>query len=106
RYVRLRPPDWSVVAEELEQAITAKTKLLVMSNPNNPTGRVFSRAELEMIGAICRKAGILVVSDEVYEYVLSEGQTHLSMASLPDMFDHTLTISSASKTLFVTGWRV
>ena len=106
RYVRLSPPDWSVVPEELERAITAKTKLLVMSNPNNPTGRVFSRAELEMIGAICRKAGILVVSDEVYEYVLSEGQTHLSMASLPDMFEHTLTISSASKTLFVTGWRV
>lgn len=106
RYVRLRPPDWSVIPEELERAISTKTKLLVMSNPNNPTGRVFSREELETIGSICRKAGVIVVSDEVYEYILTEGHTHTSMASLPGMFDHTLTLSSASKTFFVTGWRV
>jgi aminotransferase len=106
RYVRLHPPDWTVDSEELRRAINARTKLLVMSNPNNPTGRVFSREELETIGSICRSAGVIVVSDEVYEYILAEGYTHTSMASLPGMFDHTLTLSSASKTFFVTGWRV
>lgn len=106
RFARLRPPAWTLASEELERVINIKTKMLVMSNPNNPTGRVFSAAELETIGSICRKAGVIVVSDEVYEYILAEGYSHTSIASLPGMFDHTLTLSSASKTFFVTGWRL
>ncbi len=106
RYLRLRPPDWTFSEEELKSAITEKTKLFVFSNPNNPTGRVFSRAELEMLGSVCRDAGVIVVSDEVYEYILNEPCEHVSLASLPGMFEHSLTISSAGKTFLVTGWRI
>jgi aminotransferase len=106
RFVRLRPPRWAFLANELETAITNKTKLLVMANPHNPTGKVFSRVELEMIGEVCHEGGVVVVCDEVYEYMVGLGQAHVSMASLPGMFDHTLTLSSAGKTLQVTGWRV
>lgn len=106
RYVRLHPPEWNFSAEELERAITQKTKLLVMANPNNPTGKIFSREELMRIGEICRKARIIVVCDEVYEYLVSQDHPHVSMASLPEMFEHTLTLSSAGKTFQVTGWRV
>jgi aspartate/methionine/tyrosine aminotransferase len=106
RYVRLRPPDWSFSLAELEDAISARTKLLVLTNPNNPTGKVFSRADLESIAEICKAAGILVVSDEVYEHIVQEDSMHVSIAGLPGMFEQTLTISSAGKTFFVTGWRV
>ena len=106
RYVRLHGPKWEFAFEDLRSAITDRTKFLVLSNPNNPTGKVFSLAELEQIGSICRDSGVIVVCDEVYEYILDSGSTHVSMASLPDMFNHTLTLSSASKTFSVTGWRV
>jgi aminotransferase len=106
RYVRLHPPDWNFSLAELEDAISAKTKLLVLTNPNNPTGKVFSRAELESIAEICKAAGILAISDEVYEHIVQEDRTHISIASLPGMFEQTLTMSSAGKTFFVTGWRV
>lgn len=106
RCVSLRPPKWTFSPQELENAITERTKLLVMANPNNPTGKVFSREELVTIGAICRRLGVIVVCDEVYEYLVSQGRPHVSMASLPGMFEHTLTLSSAGKTFLVTGWRV
>jgi aminotransferase len=106
RCVSLHPPDWTFSAEELENAITEKTKLLVMANPNNPTGKVFSREELTTIGSICRRHGVITVCDEVYEYLVSHDRPHVSMASLPGMFEHTLTLSSAGKTFLVTGWRV
>ena len=106
RLVRLQSPDWTFDPAELERAFSPRTKLLVFANPNNPTGKVFTREELLTIGDACRRHGVVAVSDEVYEYILSEGHRHLSLAALPGMFDHTLTLSSASKTLFVTGWRV
>lgn len=106
RYVRLHAPAWTLDFGDLERAITPRTKLLVISNPNNPTGKVFTRHELQTIGEICKRAGVIVISDEVYEYILAEDRTHISIASLPGMFDHAITISSASKTLFVTGWRI
>jgi aminotransferase len=106
RYVRLKGKDWKVSTKDLRAAITARTKLLVMSNPSNPTGKVFSAQELEQIGSICRELGVIVVCDEVYEYIVATGSTHVSMASLPGMFDNTLTLSSAGKTFSVTGWRV
>lgn len=106
RYVRLRPPDWSFREKELEAAFTDRTKLFVFSNPNNPCGRVLTREELLIIGETCRRRNVIAVSDEVYEYILGSGAEHISLASLPGMFDHTLTISSASKTFFVTGWRI
>ena len=106
RCVSLRPPAWTFSEQELENAITEKTKLLVMANPNNPTGKVFSRAELTTIGAVCRRHGVITVCDEVYEHLVSHDRPHVSIASLPEMFEHTLTLSSAGKTFLVTGWRV
>jgi len=106
RHVSLHAPDWSFDLEELASVFTARTKFLVFSNPNNPTGKVFSREELLLIGELCRHHNVIAVVDEVYEYILSDGAQHISLASLPGMFEHTITISSASKTFFVTGWRV
>ena len=106
RYIKLNPPDWSFSVDELEAAFSERTKLFVFANPNNPCGKVFSHDELLLIGDTCRKKGVIAVVDEVYEYIISDGAKHLSLASLPGMFEHTLTVSSASKTLFVTGWRV
>jgi len=106
RFVRLRAPDWSFTAEDLHAAFSERTKLFVFANPNNPCGKVFSREELSLIGDACRSRGVIAVTDEVYEYILSDGAEHVTLASLPGMFEHALTLSSASKTLFVTGWRV
>lgn len=106
KFVPLAPPEWSLDVGELEAAFSERTKLLVFSNPHNPTGKVFRRDELEAVGEACRRRGVTVVVDEVYEYILSGGARHVSLASLPGMFEHTLTLSAASKTLFVTGWRV
>ena len=105
-FISLQLPDWRFSSEELEKAITSKTRLLVMSNPNNPTGKVFSLAELEKIGKICRDAGVVVVCDEVYEHLVTPEKSHISLAGLPGMFENTLTLSSAGKTFLVTGWRV
>lgn len=105
-YVRLHAPGWTLDMGELEAELAKGPKLLVFSNPNNPSGKVFTRAELTAIGELCRAYGVIAVVDEVYEYIMGEGAEHVSLASLPGMFDHTLTLSSASKTLFVTGWRV
>ena len=106
RFIHLHAPDWSFSLEELESAFSERTKLFVFANPNNPCGKVFSREELEAIGKACRRHDVIAVVDEVYEYILADGAEHITLASLPKMFDHCLTISSASKTLFVTGWRV
>jgi aminotransferase len=106
RFLRLREPDWTIDPDDLEAVFSEKTKLFVFANPNNPCGKVFRREELEMIGEVCRRRGVVMVCDEVYEYLLREDREHISLASLPGMFDHTITISSASKTFFVTGWRV
>ncbi len=106
RYIKLHPPDWKFSTDEFARAITPATKLLIFSNPHNPTGKVFSRGELEAIAETCLETGTIAVVDEVYEYILHGPCRHLSLASLPKMFEQTLTISSASKTFFVTGWRV
>jgi aminotransferase len=105
--VPLRAPDWRFDRSEFDAAFSRRTKLVVMANPNNPTGKVFTPSELEFIGDTARRHDALVISDEVYEYlILADQARHVSIASLPGMFDHVLTLSSASKTLFCTGWRV
>jgi aminotransferase len=106
RFIRLHAPDWSFSLEELEASFSERTKLFVFANPNNPCGKVFSREELTAIGDACRRHDVIAVTDEVYEYILSDNAEHITLASLPGMFEHALTLSSASKTLFVTGWRV
>lgn len=106
KYVELKRPNWDIDFTELEKAFSPKTKFLLLITPNNPTGKVFTRAELEKIGALCRKHGVFCVTDEVYEYITYDQHEHVSMASLPGMFEHTITMSSYSKTFAITGWRI
>jgi aspartate/methionine/tyrosine aminotransferase len=106
RFVRLREPDWSYDPAELEAAFTNKTRAIVVNTPNNPTGKVFSRAELSHIAALCRKWNVVAVTDEIYEHILYDGAEHVTMASLEGMRERTVTISGASKTYSVTGWRI
>jgi len=106
RFVRLRPPDWHFDTEELERAFGPRTRAVVLNTPNNPTGKVFTRAELEAIAALCVKWDTLVFTDEIYEHILYDGAEHVAMATLPGMRERTVTINSLSKTYSVTGWRV
>ncbi len=106
RYVSLRPPDWSFDETELRRAFGPKTSAIVITTPHNPTGKVFSRAELEVISKLCQKWNVRVFSDEIYEHILYDGARHISPASIPGLEDRTVTINSASKTYAVTGWRV
>ena len=105
RYVALRAPDWSFDADELSAAFTAKTRAIVVNTPHNPTGKVFSRGELELIARLCIEHGAIAITDEIYEHLVYRGR-HVSMATLPGMEERTITISGASKTYSVTGWRI
>lgn len=106
RYVPLKVPDWSYDPDELESAFNANTKAIIINTPNNPTGKVFTREELEEIAAICLKWDVYAVTDEIYEHILFDGREHISIASIEGMSDRTITISSVSKTYSATGWRV
>ncbi len=105
RLVTLRSPDFSYDAEELERAINPKTRAILLNTPHNPTGKVFSRSELEGIAELARRHDLLVISDEVYEHLVFEGE-HLPIATLPGMRDRTITISSTGKTFSMTGWKI
>jgi len=105
RVVQLRAPDWSFEPESLENAITDRTRLILLNTPHNPTGKVFSRAELEVIAQASRRNDLIVVTDEVYEHLVFESP-HVSLATLPGMAERTITISSAAKTFSLTGWKV
>jgi aspartate/methionine/tyrosine aminotransferase len=105
RYVALRAPDWSFDEGELRAAFSARTRAIVVNTPHNPTGKVFSRAELTLIAGLCQKHDAIAITDEIYEHLVYRGE-HISMATLPGMADRTITISGASKTYSVTGWRV
>jgi aspartate/methionine/tyrosine aminotransferase len=108
RYVRLdlsragMPFD----GDELREAFGPRTRAIVVNTPHNPTGKVFTRSELEEIAGLCQERGVLAITDEVYEHILYDGAEHVSLASLPGMAERTITINSMSKTYSVTGWRV
>jgi aminotransferase len=106
RFVRLTPPDWTFDPAELERAFSERTRAIIVNTPHNPTGKVFTRAELEQIAALCREHDALAITDEIYEHILYDGATHVPMAMLPGMSDRTITINGMSKTYSVTGWRV
>jgi aminotransferase len=95
-----------VDAEELAAAFNERTRAVIVNTPHNPTGHVFSREELERIAALCQKHDALAVTDEIYERILYDGRRHVSIGSLPGMRERTITISGASKTFSVTGWRL
>jgi len=110
RYVPLRAPDWSFDKSELRAAFNSKTKAIIICNPNNPTGKVFTREEIEFIGGLCQEFDALCFTDEIYEHILypREGAeiAHISMAQIAGLRDRTVIVNSMSKTYSVTGWRV
>jgi aminotransferase len=106
RMVKLRPPDWSFDETELRAAFGPRVRAIIVNTPHNPTGRVFTRGELELIASLCRDHDCLAVTDEIYEYILYDGAEHVSIASLPGMAERTITISGLSKTWSATGWRI
>ena len=110
RYVPLRAPDWTFDREELRAAFNPKTKAIIICNPNNPTGKVFTRAEMEFIASLCQEFDALCFTDEIYEHIIypREGTeiAHISMAQIEGMRDRTVIVNSMSKTYSVTGWRV
>lgn len=106
RYVRLHEPDWSIDESELEAAFNDKTRAIIINTPNNPTGKVYSRDELEAIASLCQRWNVIAITDEIYEYILYGGADHIPMATLDGMSERTVTINSLSKTYSVTGWRV
>ena len=105
RYVTLRAPDWSFDSDELRRAFNHKTRAIVVNTPHNPTGKVYSQAELELIAQLCIEHDAIAITDEIYEHLVYRGR-HLSLATLPGMRERTITISGASKTYSVTGWRI
>lgn len=106
KFVTLFKPDFEFDLSELESEITNKTKLLILNNPHNPTGKVFTKAELQAIADLCIKHNLLVISDEVYEFLTFDEAEHIPIATLPGMFERTITISSAGKTYSITGWKI
>ena len=106
RYVTLHAPDWNFDPDELAAAFNNNTKAIIINTPNNPTGKVFTREELELIASLCRKWNAIAITDEIYEHILFNGKKHIAMACLDGMRDRTITINGLSKTYSVTGWRV
>lgn len=110
RFVPLRwsdaSQDWAYDSAELAAAFSNRTRAIIVNTPNNPTGKVFTRAELEEIGGLCQRWGAIAVTDEIYEHILYDGAVHVPMASIDGMAERTVTINSVSKTFSVTGWRV
>jgi len=98
--------DWKLDTAELEAAFGAKTKAIIVNTPNNPLGKVYSRAELEQIAALCKKHDVICIMDEVYEWMTYDDNKHVRMATLPGMWERTITIGSAGKTFSVTGWKI
>jgi aminotransferase len=110
-FVKLRPPptadgEWTFDERELRAAFHHQTKAIILNTPNNPTGKVFTRGELELIRDLCVEFNVLAITDEIYEHILYDGTQHISMASLEGMSERTVTINGLSKSYSVTGWRV
>lgn len=106
RIVPAHAPDWTFSQKDLERAVTSRTKAIVVNTPGNPSGKVFSRTELEGIADLARRHDLFVFTDEIYEYFLFDGREHVSMATLPGMAERTVTIGGYSKTFSITGWRI
>ena len=106
RFVSLNPPEFSCDRAELAAAFNDKTRAIIINSPNNPTGRVFSRSDLEFIAELCQKYDVLAITDEIYEHILYDGAEHIPLWTLPGMAERTIAVNSVSKTYSVTGWRI
>ncbi len=105
-YVPLHPPTWTFDPAELQAAFSSKTRALILNSPHNPTGRVFTRAELTLIAQLCIEHDVVVIADEVYEHLVYAPSQHIPIATLPGMFERTVTISSSGKLFNTTGWKI
>jgi aminotransferase len=105
-WVPLHAPDWRFDPDELRKAFSPRTKAIIINTPNNPTGRVFTHAELTLIAELCQEFNAYALSDEIYEYIRYVDTPHISIATLPGMAERTVTISGLSKTFSITGWRL
>ncbi len=105
-YVRMEPPDWSFSRDALERARTPRTRGIIVNTPANPSGKVFTRPELEIVAQFAEKFDLFVFTDEIYEHFLYDGHRHIAPATLPGMAERTITISGLSKTFSITGWRI
>jgi aminotransferase len=105
-YVPLEPPGFRVDPDRLRRAFTDRTAAIIVNSPNNPTGRVFDREELEAIASLCRERDVVAITDEIYEHIVYDGRRHVPIATLEGMAERTITISGCSKTFSVTGWRL
>ena len=105
-FVPLEPPDFSFDPDRLARAFTPRTRAIVFNSPNNPTGKVFSLRELEIIAELCQRHDVIAITDEIYEHMVYDGLRHIPIATLPGMADRTVTISGVSKSYSVTGWRI
>jgi aspartate/methionine/tyrosine aminotransferase len=106
KLVRLYAPDWHFDPDELRRAFSARTKAIIVNTPHNPTGKVFTRAELTQIANLCQEFDALAITDEIYEHIIYDGLEHIPLITLPGMRDRTILVNSLSKTFSVTGWRV
>lgn len=106
RPVTLRAPDFRLDVDELRAAVTGRTRLILLNSPHNPTGTVLTRPELEAVADVAREHDLVVVTDEVYEHLVFDDHEHVPLATLPGMFERTVSISSAGKTFSLTGWKV
>jgi len=105
-FVPLEPPDFSFDPDRLARAVSPRTRAIIINSPNNPSGKVFSRAELQVIADLCLEHDLVAITDEIYEHILYDGESHTPIATLPGMAERTVTISGISKSYSVTGWRV
>lgn len=105
-YVPTKMPDWSFSLDDLEAAVSDKTRAIIINTPSNPSGKVWDRSELEKIAGFCDKHDLFAFTDEIYEHFVYDGLEHVSLASLPEMWKRTITISGLSKTFSITGWRI
>jgi aspartate/methionine/tyrosine aminotransferase len=106
KYIRMREPEWRFDPDELAAAFSNRTRAIVINSPNNPTGKVFTRDELQWIAELCQRWDVLAISDEIYERIVFGGHAHVAMASIPGMAARTITTGGLSKTYSVTGWRI
>ncbi len=105
-YVPLRPPAWTFDPDELRRAFSNRTRAIILNTPHNPTGHVFSEEELRWIAELCQRYDAYAITDEIYEHILYDGHRHIPIATLPGMWERTVTISGMSKSYAVTGWRI
>jgi aminotransferase len=106
RYATLHPPEWNFDESAVSEIFNERTRAMVLNSPHNPTGKIFTREELEFLAYLCQKWDVIAITDEIYEHIIYDGTKHVSIASLPGMRERTMVINGLSKTYSVTGWRV